>query len=46
MGLMDLAGVRRLPEPDFTARLQAGQPHLGEIDADALHPAGPCQCRK
>ncbi len=24
---MDLAGIARLPEPDFLARIQAGQPH-------------------
>jgi hypothetical protein len=38
MGLMDLAGVTRLPEPDFVARIQAGQPHLGQLDLDALPP--------
>jgi hypothetical protein len=38
MGLMELAGLTRLPEPDFTARVQAGQPHLGQIDLDALPP--------
>jgi hypothetical protein len=27
--LMDLAGIVRLPEPDFLARIQAGQPQLG-----------------
>jgi hypothetical protein len=36
MGLMDLAGITRLPEPDFTARIQAGQQSLGQIDIDAL----------
>jgi Siphovirus Gp157 len=36
--LMDLAGIVRLPEPDFLARIQAGQPHLGELDLDALPP--------
>jgi hypothetical protein len=46
MGLMELVGLTRLPEPDFTARVQAGQPHLGQIDADALHPAGPCHYRR
>jgi Siphovirus Gp157 len=38
MGLMDLAGVTRLPEPDFVARIQAGQSHLGQLDLDALPP--------
>jgi hypothetical protein len=38
MGLMELAGLTRLPEPDFTARVQAGQPHLGQLDLDALPP--------
>ncbi len=36
MGLMDLAGIARLPEPDFVARIQPGQTHLGELDLDAL----------
>jgi hypothetical protein len=35
---MDLAGIARLPEPDFTARIQAGQQSLGQIDLDALPP--------
>lgn len=34
--LMDLAGIARLPEPDFLARIQAGQPHLSDLNADAL----------
>ena len=34
--LMDLAQITRLPEPDFTARIQAGQPHLADLDLDAL----------
>jgi hypothetical protein len=38
LALMDLAGIGRLPEPDFLARIQAGQPHLGELDLDALPP--------
>jgi hypothetical protein len=38
MALMDLAGLTRLPEPDFVARIQAGQPHLGPLDLDALPP--------
>jgi hypothetical protein len=37
-GLMDLANISRLPEPDFTARIQAGQQSLGQIDLDALPP--------
>jgi uncharacterized Ntn-hydrolase superfamily protein len=36
--LMDLAGIARLPEPDFNARIQAGQSHLGQLDLDALPP--------
>jgi hypothetical protein len=36
--LMDLAGIARLPEPDFVARIQAGQPQLAELDLDALPP--------
>jgi hypothetical protein len=36
--LMDIAGVARLPEPDFLARIQAGQPQLAELDVDALPP--------
>jgi Siphovirus Gp157 len=36
--LMDLAGLARLPEPDFNARVQAGQPQLGALDLDALPP--------
>ncbi len=36
MGLMDLAGVTRLPEPDFVARIQAGQQYLGQLDLEAL----------
>ncbi len=36
MGLMDLAGLTRLPEADFVARIQAGQPYLGQLDLDAL----------
>jgi hypothetical protein len=36
MGLMELAGVARLPAPDFVARVQAGQQSLGQIDIDAL----------
>ena len=36
--LMDLAGIARLPEPDFCARIQPGQPHLAELDLDALPP--------
>jgi hypothetical protein len=36
LGLMDLAGIARLPEPDFTARIQAGQPYLAELDVDAI----------
>lgn len=35
--LMDLAGITRLPEPDFLARIQAGQPHLGDLDADTVN---------
>jgi hypothetical protein len=35
---MDLAGLTRLPEPDFTARVQAGPARLGELDPDALPP--------
>jgi Siphovirus Gp157 len=35
---MDIAGVTRLPEPDFLARIQAGQPQLAELDLDALPP--------
>ena len=35
---MDLAGIARLPEPDFIARIQAGQQHLGQLDLDALPP--------
>ena len=38
MGLMDLAGITRLPEPDFTARVQAGHQSLGPVDLDALPP--------
>ena len=38
VSLMDLAGIARLPEPDFSARVQAGQSHLGPIDLDALPP--------
>ena len=34
--LMDLAGIAKLPEPDFTARLQAGHQSLGPVDLDAL----------
>jgi Siphovirus Gp157 len=34
--LMDLAGVTRLPEPDFLARIQEGAPQLGELREDAL----------
>jgi hypothetical protein len=34
--LMDLAVIARLPEPDFVARIQLGQPHLAELDLDAL----------
>jgi hypothetical protein len=33
---MDLAVIARLPEPDFVARIQLGQPHLAELDLDAL----------
>jgi hypothetical protein len=33
---MDIAGIARLPEPDFVARIQLGQPHLAELDLDAL----------
>ncbi len=33
---MDLAGIAKLPEPDFTARVQAGQQSLGQIDLDAI----------
>jgi hypothetical protein len=33
---MDLAGLTRLPEPDFVARIQAGQPLLGPLDLDNL----------
>jgi Siphovirus Gp157 len=36
--LMDLAGIARLPEPDFVARIQPGQPQLAELDVDALPP--------
>ena len=36
--LMDLAGIARLPEPDFVARIQTGQPQLAELDVDALPP--------
>lgn len=36
--LMGLAGIAKLPEPDFTARVQAGQTSLGQIDLDALPP--------
>ena len=36
MGLMDLAGITRLPEPDFVARIQAGQQYLGQLDLDTL----------
>jgi hypothetical protein len=36
-GLMDLAGLTRLPEPDFVARIQAGQPHLGPLDRGHCH---------
>jgi hypothetical protein len=35
---MDLAGLTRLPEPDFTARVQAGPARLDELDPDALPP--------
>ncbi len=34
--MMDLAGIARLPEPDFLARIQTGQPQLGELNLDAL----------
>jgi hypothetical protein len=36
--LMDLAGIARLPEPDFVARIQPGQPQLADLDLDALPP--------
>jgi hypothetical protein len=36
--LMDLAGITKLPEPDFLARIQAGQPHLADLDEAALPP--------
>lgn len=36
--LMQLASIDRLPEPDFNARVQAGQQSLGPIDIDALPP--------
>jgi hypothetical protein len=39
LGLMDLAGLTRLPEPDFTARVQAGQARLGDLDPNALRPS-------
>ncbi len=32
LALMDLAGLTRLPEADFVARIQAGQPYLGQLD--------------
>ena len=32
VALMDLAGIAKLPEPDFTARVQAGQLHVGQLD--------------
>ena len=38
LALMDLAGLTRLPEPDFLARIQAGSTRLGALDADALPP--------
>jgi hypothetical protein len=38
LNLMDLAGIARLPEADFTARIQVGQPSLGHLDLDALPP--------
>jgi uncharacterized Ntn-hydrolase superfamily protein len=38
MGLMDLAGIARLSERDFVARIQAGQTSLSQIDLDALPP--------
>jgi Siphovirus Gp157 len=34
--LMDIAGITRLPEPDFLARIQAGQPQLADLNVDAL----------
>ena len=36
--LMELANVSRLPEADFSARLQAGQTSLGQVDLDVLPP--------
>jgi uncharacterized Ntn-hydrolase superfamily protein len=38
LSLMELAGITRLPEPDFVARVQASQPSLSQIDLDALPP--------
>src|SRR3954471_14245147 len=38
LSLMEIAGVSRLPEADFVARVQAGQTSLGPIDLDALPP--------
>ena len=38
LNLMDLAGIAKLPEADFTARVQAGQQSLGPVDLDALPP--------
>lgn len=36
--LMNLAGLTRLPEPDFNARVQPGQTSLGQVDLDVLPP--------
>jgi hypothetical protein len=33
---MNLAGIDKLPEPDFSARVQAGHQSLGPVDLDAL----------
>ena len=34
--LMNLAGIDKLPESDFSARVQAGHQSLGPVDLDAL----------
>lgn len=36
--LMEAGGIVKLPEPDFTARIQAGQTSLGPVDLDTLPP--------
>lgn len=39
LNLMELAGLTRLPEADFTVRIQSGQISLGPLNLDALPPA-------